>query len=148
MLGATVWAATCPKGLEAAAHEYLMAQQQIQYATRDATTENPVGVEPASLFDLEIHACHSAPGQHYRIYRSPVCQEPADDGAVEVRFPFELKYRAAETMEKLFAAPWKEGTEGIWQVRFERRPEGWVVVKEKEVLDLGGKKAGHGAGTP
>ncbi|GAB4247344.1 hypothetical protein [Deferrisoma sp.] len=138
---AAAGAAPCPPGLEAAARAYRDGLNAEQEAIRTSTPEAPAGVEETVFFELGAHACHRGPGQAYRVYGPPECEEAAAGGRAAVRYPYELFFRRALTLEELFRKPWQPGSDGILRVEFEREgdTDRWVPVGRREVLDLGDK---------
>lgn len=135
-LAAAVGAAEspCPPGLAAAAEAMWQTMQREQELIRDSTLASPQGVEETVQFDLGAHACHRGPGQAYRIFGEPQCMTADDRGRIPVRYPYELRYRKALTLDELFGKPWQPGSDGLQQVAFEPEGERWVPVARKEVL--------------
>ncbi|HSH69975.1 MAG TPA: hypothetical protein VK997_08660 [Deferrisomatales bacterium] len=138
----------CPPGLQEAAQAMGQTMQQEQEAIRASSLASPEGVEETVQFDLGAHACHRGPGQSYRVFGAPACRPADAAGLVPVRYPYELQYRKALTLDELFAEEWKEGSDGLQQVQFQLEGGRWIPVARKEVLlQLEGNRAG-GAGHP
>ncbi len=128
----------CPEDLKPVAGEYRRTLQEKEYAVRDSTADKPVRVEPTSIFDLAAHECHTGRAQTYRIYGPGECAPFDKPGIYAVRYPYVLYYRREKTEDAMFKENWKEGTDGFWQATFEKKPEGWTGVGQREVLDLKG----------
>ncbi|MDF1552419.1 MAG: hypothetical protein P1P84_05120 [Deferrisomatales bacterium] len=138
----------CPPGLPEAAQAMRRTMQQEQEVIRASSLAAPEGVEETVQFDLGAHACHRGPGQAYRVFGEPTCRPADAAGLVPVRYPYELQYRKALTLDELFAQEWKEGSDGLQQVQFQLEGGRWLPVARKEVLlQLEGNRAA-GAGHP
>ena len=138
----------CPPGLAAAVAVMGQTMQEEQERILTSSLDRPEGVEETVQFDLGAHACHRGPGQAYRVFGEPACRPPDDQGRVPVRYPYQLQYRKALTLDELFRQAWQSGSDGVQQVLFEREGERWLPVGRKEVLlQLEGNREG-GAGHP
>jgi hypothetical protein len=126
----------CAPGLADAAQSYRLVLQAEQYEIRDSLEADPRGVVPTSVFDLVSHSCHSVTGQAYRIYGIARCRPQKEELRATVRYPFNLFYRRESREKTLFEQDWEEGSDGLWQVTFERTGKGWETAGQKEVLDL------------
>jgi len=124
----------CPPGLAAAAAAYGATLGLEQGAIRDSSLGSPLGVEETVQFNLADHACHRGPGQAYREFGAPVCLPPAGQSNRSVRYPFQLYFRKALTLEALYQASWEPGSDGALQVEFEAEGKGWIPVARREVL--------------
>ncbi len=144
--------APCPPGLLSAARAQGAELAREEQRVRDSTLASPAGIEETVQFDLSAHSCHRGPGHAYRVFGAPACQPRGADGRVDVRYPFQLFYRQALTLDALFAKPWKEGSPGLLQVTFEPQGDRWIPVARRELLDtsaVGGKgKGGAGHSKP
>ncbi len=130
----------CPDELVSAARLYRRDLQEAEYEVRDSAAENPMRVEPTMIFDLSAHECHSMPGQTYKVFGPGECKAPRKGGVYKVIYPYNLYYRKAPRQEELFDLPWKEGSDGLWMVKFEYQVDRYVVVGQKEYLDLMDKR--------
>jgi len=126
--------AECPPFLAAAAAAYRVVLQQGEDAVRASSQDSPAGIQETVQFDLASHVCHRGPGQAYRAIGEASCLPAGEGGRVSVRYPFQLHYRKALTLEALFQAPWEPGTDGALQVEFEQESERWIPVAKREVL--------------
>lgn len=126
----------CPEELRGAAAKHREEMQAREYAVRDSRRENPLRVEPTQIFDLVSHECHSGRAQMWRVFGEPGCFLSEQPGLYRVQYPYVLFFRRAVEEEKLFKEEWKEGSDGSWQVTFEKIDSGWNAVGQREVLDL------------
>ncbi len=126
--------AQCPPSLAAAAAIYRAALQGEEDAVRGSKPDSPVGIQETVQFSLANHACHRGPGQAYREFGEAVCLPREEGPRASVRYPFQLYFRKALTLEALFAAAWEPGTDGAFEVEFEQEGERWIPVAKREVL--------------
>ena len=124
-----------PEGLREAVHSYFQTLQVTDYRTRDSTLEEPLGVQPMTEFDRAGHKCHEVPGQVYRIYKIPNYFTEDTDGSFLVRSRFDLFFRQAESIAEIFSEPWEQGSDGAFQVRFEKVDGKWESVEKRELLE-------------
>ena len=124
-----------PEGLREAVHSYFQTLQVTDYRTRDSTLEEPLGVQPMTEFDRAGHKCHEVPGQVYRIYKIPNYFTEDTDGSFLVRSRFDLFFRQAESIAQIFSEPWEQGSDGAFQVRFEKVDGKWESVEKRELLE-------------
>lgn len=139
--GGALW--NCPEDLRPVAEEYRRGLQEKEYAVKDSTLQNPVRVEPTSIFDLAAHECHTGRAQYYRIFGPGECGPSEKPGIYKVVFPYILYFRREKTEESMLRQDWKEGTDGLWQATFEKDGGKWTTIGQREVLDLkasGGKR--------
>lgn len=128
----------CPEDLKPAALAKRAELQAVEHAVRDSSAEKPVRVEPTEIFDLAAHECHSGRTQAWRVFGEPSCAPGKDAGLYKVTYPYELSYRRAKDEAAMFREAWKEGSDGLWQVTFEKGKDGWTALGQREVLDLTG----------
>ncbi len=131
-----------PEGLAEAAAATRAEMRAEALEVQESTADAPRGMMPVMAFERESHLCHEVEGQVYRDFGEPRLQSVGEDGAVRVRYPFRLFYRRHEEAKKVFNLPWSEGSDGLWEVRFEKTDAGWIVLGSREVLDLG-SRPGH-----
>jgi hypothetical protein len=124
-----------PEGLREAVHSYFQTLQVTDYRTRDSTLEEPLGVQPMTEFDRAGHKCHEVPGQVYRIYKIPNYFTEDTDGSFLVRSRFDLFFRQAESIAEIFSEPWEQGSDGAFQIRFEKVDGKWESVEKRELLE-------------
>jgi hypothetical protein len=146
LVGKHVPAAECPPGVRGAVEAYRQALQAEQHRIRDSGAEEPRGVEETVQFDVPSHACHRGPGQAYREFGAPACEPGSPGQASVVRYPFALFFRKALTLEALYAKDWEEGSDGAFEVVFEKEGDRWVPVSRREVLP--GTREGAGGESP
>ena len=133
--GSAMAAEPWPEGLREAVHSYFQTLQVTDYRTRDSTLEQPLGVQPMTEFDRAGHKCHEVPGQVYRIYKIPNYFSEDTDGSFLVRSRFDLFFRQAESIAQIFSEPWEQGSDGAFQVRFEKLDGKWESVEKRELLE-------------
>ena len=134
------WA--CPEALRQPAMDKRVELQRIEHQVRDSSSGNPFRVEPTEIFDLSAHECHSGQTQAWRVFGVPYCSGPTDGGLYKVVYPYDLFYRRATEEAAMFKEDWKPGSDGIWQVTFEKKGEVWSAVGQRELLELTPRK-GH-----
>ncbi len=134
LVGERILAVECPPGLGAAAEAYRQVLQTEQDQIRNSSTDAPRGVEETVQFDVPSHACHRGPGQAYRRFGVPGCEPNGHGEAGVVRYPFALFFRKALTLEAMYAKDWEEGSDGAFEVVFEKEGDRWVPVSKREVL--------------
>lgn len=140
------WA--CPDELRQPAQAKRVELQAVEHAVRDSSVERPVRVEPTEIFDLAAHECHSGRTQAWRVFGEPSCEPGKEAGLYKVVYPYDLFYRRAFEEAAMFREAWKPGSDGLWQVTFEKGKDGWTALGQREVLDLtgGGNAPKHTGG--
>lgn len=128
----------CPEDLRGAAAAKRVELQAVEHSVRDSTAEKPFRVEPTEIFDLAAHECHSGRTQAWRVFGEPSCEPGKDAGVYKVTYPYDLFYRRAKEEAAMFKEEWKPGSDGLWQVTFEKGKDGWTALGQREVLDLTG----------
>ncbi len=144
IIGECASAGECPPGLREAVEAYREGLQAEQHRIRDSRADAPRGVEETVQFDVPSHACHRGPGQAYREFGIPSCEADGPGQPSVVRYPFALFFRKALTLEAMYAKAWEEGSDGAFEVVFERDADRWVAVSKREVLPTARERAGKG----
>lgn len=136
------WA--CPEDLRAPALAKRAEMQATEHAVRDSSPKSPLRVEPTQIFDLAAHECHTGRAQVWKVFGDPTCEPGKDAGAFKVVYPYDLYFRRDKEEAAMLSKDWQPGSDGLWQVTFEKVNGVWTALGQREVLDLTGPPKGHG----
>jgi len=124
----------CPRDLVEAGNAYISELQLFQNKIRQSNAESPLGVQQTMQFDRAAHSCHGGPAQAVKDFGMPRCISSDKEGSFILKYPYQVHYRQAATVQALYEAPWEKGSDGFLLVEFLRENEKWKVAGERESI--------------